>query len=248
MEVQQAQIGEQVVLPQPLHCGQQFGNGEAEFGLVADGAAPAPCAAAGELGPHTDVGRCSQAFARFDNPVDFVRLFNHHHRLPSKTSRQDRCLDVEPILVAVADQQRLGVVQQRESDQQFRFASCFQTEVPALAAAHQLLHHVALLVALHREDALVPAGVAVLRDGAFKGGVEPLQTVFEDVVEANQQRQRQVAAFQLRHQIHQIQAAAAIPLGLNADVAAPIDGEIRIAPAVEAVQRSTVLNRPVFAV
>ena len=185
MEVQQAQIGEQVVLPKPFHCGQQLGNRKAEFGLVADGAAPTPRAAAGELGPHTDVGRCSQAFARFDNPVDFVRLFNHHHRLTSKTSRQDRCLDVEPILVAVADQQRLGVVQQREGDQQFRFASCFQPEVPALAAAHQLLHHMALLVALHREDALVPAGVAVLRDGAFKGGVEPLQAVFEDVVEAN---------------------------------------------------------------
>ena len=78
--------------------------------------------------------------------------------------------------------------------------------------------------------------------------MEPLQAVFENVVEANQQRQRQVAAFQLRHQINQIQTAAAIPLGLNADVAAFIDGEVRIAPAVEAVQRSTVLNRPVFAV
>ena len=248
MEVQQAQILEQVVVPQPLHRCQQLRNGEAEFGLVANGTTPTPCAAAGELGPHADVGRCSQALAGFNNPVDFVRLFDHYHRLASQASRQDCGLDVEPILVAVADQQGLGVVQQRERDQQLCFAARLKPEVPALAAAHQLLHDVALLVALHWKDALIPAGVAVLRDSALKGGVEPLQAVFEDVVEANQQRQSQVAAFQLRHQIHQIQAAAAIPLGLNADVSAPIDGEVRIAPAVKAIQRGTVLNRPVFAV
>ena len=95
----------------------------------------------------------------------------------------------------------------------------------------------ALLVALHREDALVPAWVAVLGDCALKRGMKPLQAVFEDVVEANQQRQSQVAALQLRHQIHQIQAAATIPLGLDADVPASIDREIRITPAVEAIER-----------
>ena len=47
----------------------------------------------------------------------------------------------------------------------------------------------ALLVAFHRKYALVAAAVAVLGDCPFKGPVEPLQPVFEDVVKADQQRQ-----------------------------------------------------------
>ena len=47
----------------------------------------------------------------------------------------------------------------------------------------------ALLIALHRKHTLVAAGVAVLGDGPFKGAVQSFEPVFEDVVEANQQRQ-----------------------------------------------------------
>ena len=116
--------------------------------------------------------------------------------------------------------------------------------MPALAAAHQLFHHVALLVALHGEDTLVAAAVAVLGDGPFEGGVEAFQSVFEDVVEANEQRQVEVAALEPLHQIHQIKTAAALSAGLHTHVAAKIDGEVRGPPTLEAIQLGTVLNAP----
>ena len=68
--------------------------------------------------------------------------------------------------------------------------------MPAAAALHQLLHHVALLVALHWENALVVAAIAVLGNGPLKGAMQPLEAVFEDVFKADQQRQLQIAALQ----------------------------------------------------
>ncbi len=164
-------------------------------------------------------------------------MFDHNHRLSAEAPRQDRCLDVEAILVAVADQQRIRVIEQGQGNQQFGLASGLKPEVPAAPAAHQLLHHVALLIAFHREDTLVTALVAVLGDRALKCGVKPLQPVFQDVVEANQKGQAEVATAQLGHQIHKVKTAAAFSLRLNADVSAAVDREVGLTPAVEPVER-----------
>jgi len=113
--------------------------------------------------------------------------------------------------------------------------------VPAAAAFHQLLHHVALLVALHREHALVAAGIAVLRDGALEGGVQALQPVFEDVVEADQQRQAQITALQLLHQLHQIERAAAVA-ALGGDGEGKFDAKA-VEEAFGELESSIVRNR-----
>ena len=55
--------------------------------------------------------------------------------------------------------------------------------MPRAATFHQLLHHVALLVALHREDPLIVAWVTVLPNRLPKGLVEVLESVFENVVD-----------------------------------------------------------------
>ena len=161
-----------------------------------------------------------------------------------QSTRQDRCLDVQPVFVAVADQKRFGVIQKGKCNQQFGFAAGLQAEVPAASAAHQLLHHVALLIAFHREDALVATGVAVSGDGPFEGAMKALQPILKDVVETNQKRQAEIPAPQLVHQFDQIQAAAAFALGLNTHMTAAVDGEIGLPPTLQAIQSGTVLDRP----
>jgi hypothetical protein len=96
-------------------------------------------------------------------------LLDHHHRLAAEAPGQDCGFDVALVLVAIADQQRCWVIDQREGNQQFGFAAGFEAEVPALAAFHQLFYHVALLVAFHREHPLVLAAVAVVLHGPLKG-------------------------------------------------------------------------------
>jgi hypothetical protein len=107
---------------------------------------------------------------------------------------------------------------------------------------------VALLVAFHREYPLISPLVAVLGDCTFKGAVEPFEPVFEDVVEANQEGEAEVATSQLLNKVVEIEASAPLTLRLNADVTAGIDRKVRVAPSLQAIQLSTVLNRPAFAV
>ena len=108
--------------------------------------------------------------------------------MAAEAAGQDCGFDVALVFVAVADQEGFGVFDQREGNQQFGFAAGFEAEVPALAALHQLFHHVALLVAFHREHPLVGAAVAVVLHGPPKGPMQALEPVFEDVVEAEQER------------------------------------------------------------
>ena len=77
--------------------------------------------------------------------------------------------------------------------------------------------------------------VAVLGDCTFKGAVEPFEPVFKDVVEANQERKAEVATAQLLNKVVEIQASAPLTLRLNADVAAGINGKIRLAPSLQAI-------------
>ncbi len=202
---------------------------------------------AGELGADADQGGGPQLPAGGDDPLHLIGLLDHHHRLAAEPTGQDRRLDVALVLVAVADQQGLGIVDQGEGDQQFRLAAGLQAEMPLAAALHQLFHHMALLVALHRKHALVAAAVAVLGDGPLKGGMEPLQPVFENVVEADQQRQGEIAPLKALHQLHQIQAATPLPPRLHHHVPAGAHGEIGLTPAVEAVEPAAVGHAPAIA-
>jgi hypothetical protein len=58
--------------------------------------------------------------------------------------------------------------------------------MPTPAAFHQLLHHVALLVAFDWEHSLIVPWVVVGVYRLLKGLVEALEPVFENVVETDQ--------------------------------------------------------------
>ena len=73
----------------------------------------------------------------------------------------------------------------------------------------------ALLVALDRKHPLVATVVVVERDGSVKGGMQSLETVFENVVEADQQRWVQVPGSQAFHQLHEIERSTPIATGLH---------------------------------
>ena len=244
MEVQQTKFLQKSRFLEGLHSGENFGDWQAEFGLLAHRAAPATGAAAGKASPQSDQRCGSKLSACIDDALHLVGLFDHHNGSPTEAAGQDGCFDVATIFVAVTDQQGFRVVNQGERNQQFGFAPRFQAEIPAPSTAHQLLHHVALLVAFHWKHTLVPAFVAVPRDCSFEGGVEALQAVFKDVVEPDQQRQMEVAALEAFHQFHKIKTPAAFSPRLHADVAAQIDREVGVAPAFEAVKLSTLLNIP----
>ena len=61
--------------------------------------------------------------------------------------------------------------------------------MPAATTFHQLLHYMALLVALYWEYSLIPSCVGVVVNCLFKGLVEVRQSVFKNIVKTDQQGQ-----------------------------------------------------------
>ena len=141
----------------------------------------------------------------------------------TQSSGQDRRFDVSAILVAIADQQGIRVFGEREGDQKFSLAPRLQSEIPAIAAVHKMLHHMSLLVALDREDALIRTVVGVVGNGALKGSVETFQPIFEDVIETDEQRGAEVACLQTLQQLHQVQRSPTVSTRLNHDMSFGVD-------------------------
>ena len=73
------------------------------------------------------------------------------------------------ILVAVADDEALGVLVHRECRDQFRLAARFEAEMKFLAGIDDLFDHFAQLVDLDRENAAILVLVTELRDRRLKG-------------------------------------------------------------------------------
>ena len=155
---------------------------------------------------------------------------------------EQRGLDVLAVLVAVADDQRAGRLEQRQRDEQLGLAARLQADVVLGAVLDDLLDHVALLVDLDRVHAAVGAAIAVLADGAVEGAHQALDAGGENVGEAHQRR-AQAALLEVLHQIEQVDAGA-LRLRLNLDVALGVGGEEAGAPRCHVVELHAVANRP----
>jgi hypothetical protein len=243
-KVKQSQVCQQVGLAQCFDTGQQVGDRQAELGPLPHRTAPPTGAAGRQFGPDTDERCRSQLPAGGDDPPHFVGLFDHHHRPAAQAPGQDCGFDIAVILVAVADQQSFRIVEQGQGDQQLGLAARLQAEVPAPATLHQLLHHMALLIAFDRKHSLVATFVSVLGDGPLKGGMQPLQTILEDVVEADDQRQGEIPPLQFPYQFHQIKGTSPFSPGLHHHMAAATDAEIGLTPAIETIESGSVGGAP----
>ena len=111
VEMQQAQIRQQSRLAQRLHGGEQIGHRQAELGPLPHGTAPMTRATGGQLGAHTDQRSGAQLAAGINNPLHLIELLNHHHRLATQLPSQDCRLHIAPVLISIADQQGLRVLQ-----------------------------------------------------------------------------------------------------------------------------------------
>ena len=66
------------------------------------------------------------------------------------------------VLVAVADDEALGVLVHRESGEQLRFAARFETEMKLRAGVDDLFDHFAQLIDLDRKDAAIIVAITEL--------------------------------------------------------------------------------------
>jgi hypothetical protein len=130
-----------------------------------------------------------------------VEAIDDDDRRAPQALRQQRGLDVRTVLVAVADDEGAGRVENGERDQQLGLAARLEADVLRGAVLHDLFDHVALLVDLDGIDAPEAALVTVLADRLAEGGTQPLHTAGENVGQADQKRRPQTALVEILHQI-----------------------------------------------
>ena len=107
-----------------------------------------------------------------------------------------------------------------------------------------VLDEVPLLIDLDRKHAAVLAVVLVLADRVLEALVDEPDAVLKNVREPDQQRQRKPALTELRREVVEIDAAVLRGVWTHLHVAARVDLEIRLTPALDLVELLTLLDAP----
>ena len=149
------------------------------------------------------------------------------------------------VLVAVADDQVIGLLGQRDHGLQFRLGSAFESDAVWLPELVDLLHHVALLVDLDREHGRVLARVAVLLDCGLELLAELMHARAEQVGEPQQHRHGDALCLEILRELEQVDLTLRmIAIRAHDDVAPGIDVEISATPAFHVVESASVIDGP----
>jgi hypothetical protein len=148
------------------------------------------------------------------------------------------------VLVPVADDEMVGALVEPEHRLELRLAAALQPDAERGAELDDLLHHVALLVHLHRVDGGVGALVAEFLDGVAELARERLNAGPQDIGKAQQQRKPYSLRVQVHRQMVEVEPALPAGIGMDGDVAFRIDPEEAEAPAAHVVELFCVLRGP----
>ena len=235
---------EQVVRAQEVDRLHDLARREPELRPVAARRFPASRSLGRQLDAHADARPDADLLGGLGDQRQLGELLDDdQHRAPQLGGHQRR-LDVLLVLVAVADDEGLLVVEHRHDRQQLRLRARLQAVVVGPAELDDLLDDVAVLVDLDRVDALELALVAVLGDRALERLVQLDDAALEHVGETDQQRQADPAARDLVDQLLEIDGRPLEARRMRLDVSGLGDGEIVVAPVLDPVDLGRVRDRP----
>ena len=204
VEVQELEAVQQVVGAQEVDRLDHLARRQAELRAVAARRLPAPRPLGGQLDADADARAHADLLGGLGDQRELGELLDDDEDRAPQLRRHQRGLDVLLVLVAVADDQRVLVVEHRHDRQQLRLGAGLEAVVVGPAELDDLLDDVAVLVDLDRVDAAVLALVAVLGDGVLEGLVQLDDAAAQDVGEADEQRQADSAPRDLVDQLLEV--------------------------------------------
>ena len=235
---------EQIVLFEEGDGAQQIAPREAELRAVPRRALPVACPPGRQARADADARPHPHLLRDLVDQRQLRGLLHHQDHVPAELRGEQGGLDVLLVLVAVADDQPLLVLQHRHHGEQLRLRARLEPEVVGAAVLHQPLDQIAVLVDLDRVDAAVAPLVAVLGDGAGERLVELDHAGLDDLREADQQRQADPPLAHLVHELLQIDRRRPLPARVDHHAAGVVDGEIVVAPTPDVVEVEGVGRRP----
>ena len=155
---------------------------------------------------------------------------------------QQRQADELPILVTVADN-GAALGRHRQHRHQLRFGAGLQADGDVFGG-DDILYHRFLLIDLDRKQRRITVGVVQLGDVLFEGTGQLAHAVLENIRKAHQQRQIQPAVAQLRDQLVQIDRRVDPRSRTHLHVAEITGIEVTRPPMANAIDTSTVCDRP----
>ena len=177
--------------------------------------------------------------------VDLAELLDHDVHLVAELLPHEGEAHELLVLVAVADDQMLGVLGEAEDGLELGLAPAFEADAASLAEFDDLFDDVALLVDLDRVDGRVAAGVAELLARLLEPRREVLDPRAQNVREAQQHRERDPLLLEIVRDLVQVhRAVGAILVRPHDDVPFVVHVEESGAPPLDSVQRSSGVDRP----
>ena len=229
-----------------VQCFQEFGAVEAELAVVSAGFFPLAAAGTCQLDANADVRAHADTAGKFHHQMEFVHLLDDDENLLAHLLREEGELDKILVLVAVADDEGVGIVHIGKHRVEFGLGTGLETDVELFAVAHHLFKDRALLVHLDGENAVVTALEAVFLAGLVEALVNLLDAAVQDIREAEQHRSGDVAERKFLHQVVQVDVRAAFLEWVNCRVALLVDVEEVHAPTLDIVQVTGIVNAPFF--
>ena len=225
VEMDEAQAVAQSQLVELLQSHQELRRVQSELRGVAAALAPLAAAVACQLDADTQVGVHAKLLCRLSDDGQLGKLLDDEEDTLAHLLRQQRQLDEVLVLVTVADDEAVAVHVGGEDGMQLRLRARFQSQVVALAVADDFLYDGPHLVDLDGEDDEVLALVLVLLRRLAEALVGLLDSVVEDVGEAEQDGSRNMARRQLVHDLLEVHLHAVL-LGCDIDVPFLVDAEV----------------------
>ncbi len=176
--------------------------------------------------------------------VKLLQLLHDHDHLLAELVTKKGILDEDGVFVAIADNQALRLLVDRERRDQLRLAARLDAELKLLARRHDLLHDFAELVYFDRENSAVSILIARFLDGGLEGVVDGLHAVAQQILESEDQRKGEPALPCLRHDFHYFDGRARDLGRQRVHISLFVDREIAGAPAVNIVERCGGLDVP----
>ena len=169
--------------------------------------------------------------------MELLQLLDDENHLLAELQPQQGGTDELVILVAVAHHETLGIGVNGKGGDHLRLTARLDPEVVGKPRVDDLLHDLAELVHLDREDATIQVPVTALRDRAGEGFVKTADAVPQQVVATDEKGETEPAFPGLIDQFHQIDLLSLLPAGTDRGVSRTVDAHIAFRPSLHIVER-----------
>ena len=162
--------------------GDKIGSRESELGILATARRPFS-SPFGEQSDARSDHRCHpDLLGDSQNLVKLLKLLHDENHLLPQLQSDQRSPDKLIILVAVSDHKTLRIGVHGDRGDQLRLTPRLDPKVVWQSGIHDLLHNLAKLIHLDRENSAILIPVPALLDRTGEGFIEPTDTIPEQIM------------------------------------------------------------------